>query len=200
MAPLHLSCGIAARVQWICHLQLAPDRQPSPRHTDAMEIRIEAVELPGQSCGPSPDVPDGYQDIHVGVQRRGRPDEVVGLTPGDAPAASWSLAVRAKPLKNGMDFLGPFVQGPPNGRFIYLNWLHRNSGGDLTMFRRAKLWLDGISTDVANEAVLRGVLVGRLGLTDLAGNPRCASVRTPVITWSASDLAVDCRRSPELGD
>lgn len=36
------------------------------------------------------------------------------------------------------------------------------------------------------DAADRGVLVGRLGPTDLHGNPICASVRPPLIEWSAA--------------
>ncbi len=53
------------------------------------------------------------------------------------------------------------------------------------MFRRAKLMLDGVPPDVLRGAVASGVLVGRLGLTDEMGNPRCASVRPPLMAWSA---------------
>ena len=56
---------------------------------------------------------------------------------------------------------------------------------NLTLFRRAKLWLNAIPTDVIDSALESGVLVGRLGLTDGKGNPLCASVRPPLIEWSA---------------
>jgi hypothetical protein len=118
--------------------------------------------------------------------RRGKQEELPGLTPGDAPVATWTLEAKAKPLPSGMDFLGPHIQGPPAGRFICLNWVTRDSGGTLTMFRRAKLMLGAAPTEVAKEAAARGVLVGRIGLTDAKGNPTCAAVRPPVITWTAS--------------
>jgi Family of unknown function (DUF5990) len=53
------------------------------------------------------------------------------------------------------------------------------------MFRRANLILDAIPDWVVDEAVESGLLVGRLGLTDAEGNPRCAAVRPPVIDWLA---------------
>ena len=56
--------------------------------------------------------------------------------------------------------------------------------GDPVMFRRAKLWLDAIAASVLERAVHQGALIGRLGLTDPAGNPLCASVRPPLIEWS----------------
>ena len=51
--------------------------------------------------------------------------------------------------------------------------------------RRAKLMLDAVPDHVLAAAAGRGVLVGRLGLTDSDGGPRCAAVRPPVVTWSA---------------
>jgi hypothetical protein len=53
------------------------------------------------------------------------------------------------------------------------------------MFRRAKLMLDAIPAEVLTAAAREGQLVGRLGLTDACGNPRCARVEPPNITWTA---------------
>src|SRR5437764_9638594 len=63
--------------------------------TKRVQIVIEARDLPGHSCGPSPERPNGHHNVHVGVQRRNRPDELDGLTPGDAPAARWVLDCKA---------------------------------------------------------------------------------------------------------
>jgi hypothetical protein len=54
------------------------------------------------------------------------------------------------------------------------------------LFRRPKLWLDAVPPDVLGQALDLGLLVGRLGLTDPKGNPRCAAVRPPVIEWSSA--------------
>jgi hypothetical protein len=53
------------------------------------------------------------------------------------------------------------------------------------MFRRAKLMLDAVPPDVLRRAVDSGRLVGRMGLTDDKGHPRCAAVRPPVVEWTA---------------
>jgi hypothetical protein len=53
------------------------------------------------------------------------------------------------------------------------------------MFRRAKLMLDVIPAEVLAAAAREGLLVGRLGLTDAHGNPLCARVEPPHITWTA---------------
>jgi len=148
-------------------------------------IRIEASNLPGRSCGPSPDAPGGYHNVHVGLQRGGRPRELLGLTPGDAPAGSWTIDCSPVRSSMGVDLKGPYIQGPPGGRFIYLSWGTVDDAGAFTLFRRAKLWLEAIPPAVVEAAVDLGALVGRLGLTDGKGNPRCASVRPPLIRWSS---------------
>jgi hypothetical protein len=152
-------------------------------------IRIEGIDLPGRSCGPSPDAPGGYRNIHVGVQRRGKRDELLGLTPADAARATWSLegqlGAAAGPDGRAADVKGPYIQGPPSGRFIYLNWVTVDDAGQASLFRRAKLWLDGVPPEVLDEAARTGLLVGRLGLTDAKGNPACAAIRPPTIEWSA---------------
>ncbi|MFC5762158.1 DUF5990 family protein [Actinacidiphila bryophytorum] len=155
-------------------------------HDGGMLIRIEGSGLPGRECGPSPDSPQGYRDIHVGVQRRGRPGELLGLHPGDAASAAWELEATASPVEGGWDVRGPYVQGPPGGRFVYLAWGTVDADGAFTMFRRAKLLFDGVGADVLAAAVADGVLVGRLGLSDAKGHPLCAAVRPPAVTWSAS--------------
>jgi hypothetical protein len=85
----------------------------------------------------------------------------------------------------GIDVQGPYIQGPPGARFIYLSWGTVDEAGTFTLFRRAKLWLDAIPPAVLERAADGGLLTGRLGLTDQKGNPLCAAVRPPLIEWSA---------------
>ena len=128
-----------------------------------MWMVIEATDLPGG-------------DVRVGVQRKGRPDEVLDPVPGGAAGATWTVECRVR----GDDVTGPYVEGRPGARFVYLSW--RRDGA---MFRRAKLMLDAVPTDVLRAAERSGSLVARLRLTDANGGPLCAAVRPPVVTWSA---------------
>ncbi|WP_406864633.1 DUF5990 family protein [Streptomyces sp. HUAS MG47] len=144
-----------------------------------MRIRIEGSELPGRTCTPAPGFP-GYDDVRVAVQRRGRPDELLDPHPGDAAAAAWVLECTVTATDAGFDVEGPWIQGRPGGRFVYLSWTAE--GG---MFRRAKLMLDGVEPGTLADAVAAGLLVARLGLTDAKGQPLCAAVRPPLVTWSA---------------
>jgi len=45
-----------------------------------MQIRIEATDLPGRTCGGGGDF-SGYTDVHVAVQRRARRDELLATDP-----------------------------------------------------------------------------------------------------------------------
>jgi hypothetical protein len=150
-----------------------------------VEIQIEGFDLPGRTCAPAPSFP-GYENIHVGVQRRNRPAELLGLAAGDAPSVSWTLACELVDTPSGVDFKGPHLQGRPGERFIYLSWGTLDGTGTFAMFRRAKLWLDTIDPAVVEAARRSGRLTGRLGLTDAKGQPLCASVRPPRIEWTAA--------------
>jgi hypothetical protein len=150
-----------------------------------MQIRIEGTNLPGRACGASGDFP-GYDNIHVGVQRRIRRDELLGLTAADAPSVVWTLDCEPVPTPNGLDIKGPYIQGRPHERFIYLSWGTVDDDGAFTMFRRAKLWLDAVNPGVMDAARRSGTLSARLGLTDAKGHPLCAAVRPPLVEWSAS--------------
>jgi Family of unknown function (DUF5990) len=125
----------------------------------------------------------------VGIARRGKGDELLGLTPGDAPAARWTFECQLSGARDpdgiAPGVKGPYIQGPPGGRFIYLNWVTIDDAGTATIFRRAKLWLDGVPPAVLAEAARTGLFVGRLGVTDPKGHPACSAGRPPAIEWSA---------------
>jgi hypothetical protein len=148
-------------------------------------ITIEAVDLPGRSCGPGPDYPSGHPNIHVAVQGRKGQQDLLGLTRGDADHVTWTLSCSVVAPPPEPDLRGAQIHGPPGQRFIYLTW-GVVSGNDFRMFRRAKLRLDAVPGPVMSAAIEAGGLVGRLGLSDEKGNPLCASVRPPRITWKAA--------------
>jgi hypothetical protein len=146
-----------------------------------MQIRIEGRDLPGRSCGAGPDFP-GYDNIHVGVQRRGKPGEHLELQAGDAASVRWTFDATVKP---GDDVLGPYIQGGPGRRFIYLSWGTVDDQG-FHMFRRAKIFLADIEPSVLAAAQRSGTLVLRLGLTDAKGHPACAWIKPPRFEASAA--------------
>jgi hypothetical protein len=150
-----------------------------------IQVMIIGSGLPGRDIGPGDNF-GGARNIHVGVQRRDRRDELLGLTPGDASSAYWNFEATAAPAGGGFDIKGPYIQGRPGARFIYLSWGTVDDDGAFTMFRRAKLWLDAIDPATLDAARQYGSLIARLELTDTKGHPLCAAVRPPLIRWSAA--------------
>jgi Family of unknown function (DUF5990) len=137
-------------------------------------LRIAGVNLPGRSWG-------GYQNIHVGVQHKAEPAELVA---GDASSAEWDVPVEV--TAEG-DFRGPHVQGKRGERFVYLTWGNVDGAGRFAMFRRAKLMLAAVDPAVLAAAAEPGqALVATLSLRGADGSPRCASVRPPAISRTAA--------------
>jgi hypothetical protein len=128
-----------------------------------------------------------YRNIHVGIQRRGHPDEEMELYPGDAATVAWTLVATTDSGRMGIDIQGPQVQGAPGSRFIHLTW-GVVDGGAFTTFRRAKLMLDAVDSATLQAARRYGRLVARLRLTDPHGRPLCSTVRPPLVDWSAGPV------------
>ncbi len=141
-----------------------------------MELRITGTDLPGRDCGA------GYTNVHVGIQIRRDPAQIV---PADVATVTFTTEIELVDRDGTVDFKGPAVQGRPGGRFVYLTWGNPGDDGDFHMFRRAKLMLDAITSDVIDRGKASGRLAARLGLSDKCGMPRCAAVRPPRIDWTA---------------
>ena len=155
-----------------------PARVP-PREPVGIQIRIEGSGLPGIDWYPDGPVAR-RRNIQVGVQSRA--GDLLDPHPGDAPCAAWAFQATA----TGTDVKGPYIQGRPGARFIYLSWGSVDDAGAFTMFRRAKLMLDAIDPGILDTARRYGRLIARLKLTDASGDPVCAAVRPPLISWSAN--------------
>ena len=140
-----------------------------------MHVVIEGHDLPGRrACG--------HPDVHVGLRVR---NEVVGLVPGDAPAARWECDVDVRPGKDGAtDFFGPAVHGGRGDRHLALRWLPTGDPA-AEVFRGAKLKLERIEPSVVAAATEPGAtLVATIHLTDERGGARCATVGPPALVWS----------------
>ncbi|MBJ8346257.1 DUF5990 family protein [Antrihabitans sp. YC2-6] len=136
-----------------------------------MRVRIVGTKLPGRKFGAA-------ENVHVGVQR-GR--EVVDQVPGDADSAVFEFDVTVAETATGPDFRGPYVHGRRGARFLYLSWGNLEADGSWSMFRRAKLHICELPSDMVGCDTVEA----QLTLTDECGGPRCASVRPPLLTWVA---------------
>ena len=152
-----------------------------------MRITIHGRNLPGRRF-----TSDGVvlENVHVGVQVGKEP---VGLVPGDAVSATWQVDVRTVVGEEGeLDLRGPAVHGRRGERFFYLTWGDVGTDGSFAMFRRAKLMVADVDSNLlaraaAAEAGSQGVgggLSADIDLTDDHGCPLCARVRPPTVRWS----------------
>jgi hypothetical protein len=157
----------------------------SSSHNVSVLIRIDGSDLPGLTCGPGPDFPEGHHNIHVAVQGRKGQQDLFGLVPGNVQSARWEFECEVVSPPPAVDLRGRQIQGSPGHRFIYLSWGVVDAPGTFRMFRRAKLWLDAVPDEVIHAAIDGGLLVAHLALTDARGWPLCAAVRPPRIEWSA---------------
>jgi hypothetical protein len=178
----------------------APRPRPARRSGEklgTLTVVIEGSELPGRSCQPKPDG-RRHGNVHVALYTRGKerpaltmpgnPWNATGPVPGDAAAARWEADVTVKRGPDGgFDFAGPFVRGPRDDRHLALAWGDLPGDGTLQLFRGAKLRLVDVDPELIEQALQPGhTLVARIRLTDANGNPICARVHPPYLTWSAA--------------
>jgi hypothetical protein len=172
-----------------------PTRRPGAK-AGTMTVVIEGSELPGRACRPEPDG-RGHENVHVALGGRGtdrpgltvpgRPGMAIEPVPGDASAARWELPVTVRRDDDGFDFAGPFVRGVRDDRHLGLIWGDLAGDGTLRLFRGAKLRLVDVDPDLIEQALRPGhTLVARIRLTDAMGNPICARVHPPYLTWSVT--------------
>jgi hypothetical protein len=171
-----------------------PARRPATV-IGTLTVVIEGSALPGLTCAPEPGG-EVHENIHVALTgpAQGRPalgvpgSRWLAVEParGDAPTARWEVPVTVRRDTDGFDFSGPFVRGDRTDRHLGLAWGDVPGDGTLRLFRGAKLRLVDIDPAVIEESVRPGRrLVARVRLTDARGNPVCARVRPPALTWSA---------------
>lgn len=108
-------------------------------------------------------------------------DELVPPSSDSGENISFDFTVNIANDRTGgpPNFRGPFVQGPPAGRFIYINSGTYAGKTDSCWSRRAKVPLLGISWELIEEALSKSsaVLEARIAGTAGDGGPACATVR-----------------------
>jgi hypothetical protein len=116
----------------------------------------------------------------------GTPGLAIEPVPGDSATARWEFPVTVKRDDNGFDFAGLFVRGDRSDRHFGLAWGDVPGDGTLRIFRGAKFRFADIDPGIIQQAMRPGYqLTVRVRLTDARGNPVCASIRPPQVTWSA---------------
>src|SRR5215218_4821257 len=118
------------------------------------------------------------RDVVFCLQRGKR--EIVSPVRVTGDDLSFELSVRVRDGRtDGLpNFLGPFTQGPPAGRFVYVNSGTSAGEADSCWTRRAKVPLSGISWALIEAALVApaAVLEARIAGASGDGGPACATV------------------------
>jgi hypothetical protein len=123
--------------------------------------------------------------VDFGLQKgRGYESEIVQKQRSKKGDLSFEFDARVKEAKDGSPtLLGPFVQGPPQERFVYINIGTCAGQVDSPWTRRLKIPFREITWDVVNQAT-RGkkILEAHVPGTGKDGSPTCATVK-PFAGW-----------------
>jgi len=138
-------------------------------------IQLKCINLPGLEF-------DGRTAVRLGIQKG---KDVIEDVPGNARNVTFKCDFRVeKNADTGKpNFLGPYAQGTPQERFIYLCWGERK-GEMWNGFRRAKVHLKDIGWKTVEQALSSGKPIKAvINMTDKKGGPLCASVKAENIEW-----------------
>ncbi len=97
---------------------------------------------------------------------------------GSSIAFDFEMRVADRTADAPPRFLGPFTQGPPSTRFVYICSGKRAGQGESQWDRRAKVPLGGITWALIDEASAKrdAVLEAKIAGTGRDGGPACATV------------------------
>jgi hypothetical protein len=120
--------------------------------------------------------------VDFGVQRgRGAKYETIQVqqrTRGDI-VFDFSLTVNDSRKDSLPNFTGPFMQGPPDGRFVYLGVGTYAGQKDTPWSRRIKIPLQGITWPLVKKATAKSglALMAKIPGKGKDGSPSCATVK-----------------------
>jgi len=125
--------------------------------------------------------------VDLGVQRgRGSSYETTSVQRSKRGDLTFDFSMpAAESGKNGLpNFTGPFAQGPPDGRFVYIDVGTCAGQPDTPWSRRIKIPLEGITWALVRKALSKPGyrLTARIPGTGKDGGPSCATVR-PLGAW-----------------
>jgi hypothetical protein len=105
----------------------------------------------------------------------------------DDPSFDATVTIKGDRGDGPPNFLGPLAQGPPTGRFLYIDIGKSAGQADSGWDRRLKVPLVGISWSMIEQvaADTELVLEARLPGTGRDGGPSCATVHPP-LGWTAA--------------
>ena len=150
-----------------------------------MIVEVRGVNSPGRRCNPAPQH-GPYEDVQMGVGHFTNP---VGVVPGDTRGVLWRVPVRVVRQNGELDFRGPHVDGKRGDRHIYLNWFNREADGQLRLFRRGKVMLEGLDPRLVEQAERTdAALRCTVNLTNEKGLPSTARFWAADLAWRVGGI------------
>lgn len=111
--------------------------------------------------------------------QRGRSELVAPSNEGTSSIV-FDFTLRVEPGAAGGPprILGPFAQGPPASRFVYVNSGKQAGQGESCWDRRAKVPLGAVDASLINQAAVSSgaVIEAQIAGTGRDGGPACATV------------------------
>lgn len=119
---------------------------------------------------------DPPPDVLFAVQRG--PSELHQATRSSGATLSFDFTLRVRRSADSLSLLGPFSQGPPASRFVYVNSGTYAGDSASCWSRRAKIPLGGITPQLLDQfqKTPGAILEARVAGTGRNGGPACASV------------------------
>jgi hypothetical protein len=122
--------------------------------------------------------------VVYGLQKGKGPNyETIQKQTSDSTDLIFEFIVQAKPGEDGnLVFLGPFTQGTPQDRFIYIDIGTYAGQTDTPWSRRLKIPLSGVSKELVAKLSQGNVLTTKVPGRGKDGSPNCATVK-PFDGW-----------------
>ncbi len=167
----HLS---SLRFGWLCFMERQRANMPKETKPEFLvPLKIVLVDpLPGVDFGIQEGKGNDYKTISV---QRSKPCNLM---------LECTIKVKGSRTDGPPNFAGPISQGPPGGRFIYID-IGKSAGQvDSCWQRRIKLPLDGITWDMIDSVLEKPkrLLQATIPGTGRDGGPSCATVK-PIEGW-----------------
>jgi hypothetical protein len=164
-------------------MQRVPETKPKARGPDRKEIMKVAkreVVVPLRIVLRDP-IPG------VALRLQSGRDELVAPTSATSSSVVFDFTVRVVLLDGDgpVNFLGPFTQGPPRERFVYVNAGRRAGQPGTAWDRRAKIPLKGIDAKMIAQARAApgSIIAVHIDARGKDGGPVCATVKLPADAW-----------------
>jgi len=127
--------------------------------------------------------------------QRGRSELVAAIRSSGAPICfDFTARLVVASDNRNVDFRGPFVQGRPGSRFVYVNSGTYAGDQKSCWSRRAKVPLTGIAASLARklQATAKACLEAVIHGTARDGGPACGSVPLLETKWRVTKQSDNC--------